>query len=320
MMAREKESQAEIKDLKKENEELKKRLQFEALKLQPFPYQGSKRKQTPLILELFPANVQCLYEPFAGSAAVSIAAEYYHMSEKCIINDIYKPLADLWKAILLDPEMLSKKYSKMWYLQQENHVDFYKKVRARFNVQHDTADFLYLLIKAAKNAIRFNSNGNFNQWLDTRRMGRKPETMSHILKETNKLLKNNTQIFATDYSNILNMATTEDLVYLDPPYLGTSTNKNPRYSQGLDFNRFLKELYKLDDKNIPFILSFDGQFGDKTYGDVLPEDLHLTHLRVDTGRSAQGTLNGVAINSIESLYVSKELVSNINPLIHEEYL
>lgn len=295
-------------------------LQFEPLKLQPFPYQGSKRKQTPLILQLFPENVQTLYEPFAGSAAVSIAAEYYQMSEQHVINDIYEPLANLWEDILLDSELLSKKYTKLWYLQQENHIEFYKKIRARFNVQHDTADFLYLLVKAAKNAIRFNSNGNFNQWLDTRRMGRKPNTMANILRDTSELLKGNTRIFATDYANILNMATPNDLVYLDPPYLGTSTNKNPRYSQGLDFNRFLEELYKLDNKNIPFILSFDGQFGDKTYGDVLPEDLHLTRLRVDTGRSAQGTLNGVSINSIESLYVSKELANNVNPLIHEEYL
>ncbi|MEN2368872.1 DNA adenine methylase [Levilactobacillus brevis] len=294
--------------------------QFDSLKLQPFPYQGSKRKQAPLILELFPKNVKTLYEPFAGSAAVSIAAASYHMANKFVINDSYVPLAQLWQEIIEEPDVLSAKYAKLWTLQKPDHINFFKDVRQRFNTSHKTDDFLFLLAKAAKNAIRFNNNGDFNQWLDTRRMGRKPETMRDSLYETSTLLHGKTKILATDYANVLEKATTEDIVYLDPPYLGTSKKSNPRYYKGLDFERFLLELHELDNRNIPFILSFDGQFGAKTYGAALPDDLHLIHLKVDTGRSAQGTLNGVSVKSIESLYVSKELTQNINPLIHESYV
>ena len=40
---------------------------------QPIPYQGSKRKTAPAILENFPSQVSRIVEPFAGSAAISIA-------------------------------------------------------------------------------------------------------------------------------------------------------------------------------------------------------------------------------------------------------
>ncbi|NEN23891.1 DNA adenine methylase [Cryomorpha ignava] len=37
------------------------------------PYQGSKRTLAPLILKYFPERVDRLIEPFAGSAAITIA-------------------------------------------------------------------------------------------------------------------------------------------------------------------------------------------------------------------------------------------------------
>src|SRR5438445_6593435 len=41
---------------------------------QPFPYQGSKRNLAPAILGFFPEGVGTLIEPFAGSAAITLAA------------------------------------------------------------------------------------------------------------------------------------------------------------------------------------------------------------------------------------------------------
>ena len=40
----------------------------------PIPYQGSKRNLAPDILRYFPETFDVLYEPFAGSAAMTIAA------------------------------------------------------------------------------------------------------------------------------------------------------------------------------------------------------------------------------------------------------
>ena len=40
----------------------------------PIPYQGSKRRLADQILRYAPTPIQTLYEPFAGSAAITLAA------------------------------------------------------------------------------------------------------------------------------------------------------------------------------------------------------------------------------------------------------
>jgi DNA adenine methylase len=43
---------------------------------QPIPYQGSKRNIATQILRYAPRSIERIIEPFAGSAAVSVAAAY----------------------------------------------------------------------------------------------------------------------------------------------------------------------------------------------------------------------------------------------------
>ncbi|NCO32753.1 MAG: hypothetical protein GW893_02625 [Armatimonadetes bacterium] len=65
----------------------------------PIPYQGSKRNIAPDILGYFPPKVHALHEPFAGSAAVSLAAAARGLAEQYWLNDLNKPLMDLWATI-----------------------------------------------------------------------------------------------------------------------------------------------------------------------------------------------------------------------------
>jgi DNA adenine methylase len=48
---------------------------------QPIPYQGSKRNIATQILKYVPWGTKRIIEPFAGSAAVSIAAAYRGLAE-----------------------------------------------------------------------------------------------------------------------------------------------------------------------------------------------------------------------------------------------
>jgi DNA adenine methylase len=61
---------------------------------QPIPYQGSKRLLAPLILRHFPAHVVRLVEPFAGSAAISIAVAARRMADQFWLNDANPALID----------------------------------------------------------------------------------------------------------------------------------------------------------------------------------------------------------------------------------
>ena len=69
----------------------------------PIPYQGSKRNLADDILRYFPAHVEVLHEPFAGSAAISLAAAAQEKANRFHINDLNKPLVDLWRAAGYEP-------------------------------------------------------------------------------------------------------------------------------------------------------------------------------------------------------------------------
>ena len=65
----------------------------------------------------------------------------------------------------------------------------------------------------------------------------------------------------------------------------------------------IEALAILNEKQIPFILSYDGFCGDRNYGDPLPESM-AHQILLDVGRSSQATLNGRDDVTIESLYLS----------------
>ena len=106
------------------------------------------------------------------------------------------------------------------------------------------------------------------------------------------------------------MAEEGDLIYMDPPYQGTSNKQNSRdnrYIQGVDFDEFVKALEELNRREIDYIVSYDGMTGEKVIGKSLPDHLGLTHLLIHAGVSAQSTLNGKKEITYESLYLSNGL-------------
>lgn len=86
---------------------------------------------------------------------------------------------------------------------------------------------------------------------------------------------------------------------------------DPRYFSGIDFNELMQELKKLNQRNVPFILSYDGRTGKKSYGESLPKELDLYRLEIEAGRSTQSTLLGRDDITIESVYLSKNLVEQL---------
>jgi DNA adenine methylase len=74
----------------------------------------------------------------------------------------------------------------------------------------------------------------------------------------------------------------------------------------------MRELKKLNQRNVPFILSYDGRTGQKSYGQNLPEELGMYRLEVDAGRSTQATLLGRDEVTFESVYLSRNLIGELN--------
>lgn len=273
----------------------------------PIPYQGSKRLIAPTILALCPRHVSRLVEPFAGSAAVSIAAAFRRQAASFWLNDAHAPLIGLWREILNRPKVLADAYTDLWESQQGRERVFFDEVRTRFNRQHDAADFLYLLARCVKAAIRYNSAGEFNNTPDNRRLGARPAEMRRRINGAATLLARRTRLTAADYKRVLADCEGGDLIYMDPPYQGVCGDRDQRYAPKMMHDQFCCELECLNRRGLMYVVSYDGRTGDKQYGEPLPADLCLLHLEIRVGRSTQATLLGRSCVTYESLYLSPSL-------------
>ncbi len=274
----------------------------------PIAYQGSKRRLAPIILDYLPDNVDTLFEPFCGSAAVSLAVARATKARRIQLSDSLDSLARLWRSIIDKPVFVADRYETIWKAQKNDPRAHYDKVREEFNLDRDPAKLLFLLARCVKNAVRFNAAGDFNQSPDKRRTGTHPQRMRQNIVGASALLKGRSRVTAGDYTAAFEAATAKDVVYMDPPYQGTSGERDQRYHQQLDRDRFIDDLDRLLVRGVRVIISFDGRCGHRTYGLELPASLGLKKLEIHAGRSSQSTLNGEDADTFESLYVSPELL------------
>jgi len=276
-------------------------------------YQGSKRKLAPQILPYMPVHAKRMVEPFCGMASMTLAASQKGFADEYWLNDLNKDVAGVLRAAIDEPERLTAEYARVWGEQFDwdgGHVEHYLHVRDEYN--HGRADdgmFLYLVARVAKGAIRYSANG-MNQYVDRRRHGTKPSTMEKNIMTVSALLHGRTRVTSMDYKDVLAECVTSDIVYMDPPYQGTSGKKDSRYIAGVSVDELEGELHSLDARGVPYILSYDGTCGDKSYGRDLDPTLRCRKLMLDAGRSSQATLIGLKATTYEALYVSDRLESN----------
>lgn len=277
----------------------------------PIPYQGSKRAIARHILPYIPSTTKRLVEPFAGSAAVSLAVACRNKADSYWLNDLNEPLANLWSIIINDPEKVATTYKRLWTAQHGNEAEYYKEVRAKFNKTQKAEYLLYLLARCVKAAVRYNTNGEFNQSPDNRRKGMKPSTMTAQIQGASSLLRYKTKVTSFDFRDLLTELTSEDLVYMDPPYQGVCSNRDRRYIGSLEFDSFVAFLEGLNAKGVSYIVSYDGRTGNKKFGKTLPASLNLVHEEINAGKSSQATLLGRSAETFESLYLSPALIQRL---------
>lgn len=276
---------------------------------QPIPYQGSKRLLAPRILAFVAGQrFRRLYEPFAGSAAITVAGAYQNIADEFIISDSLYALIGIWRAILASPRELSEAYDRIWRGQLGDPATYYNTVRDEFNVDADPVKLLYVLARCVKNAPRFNRQGDFNQSPDHRRLGMNPEKMRRQIQGASVLLRKRTTALCTSFEDALVSASPQDLVYMDPPYEGTTVGTDTRYHQGVERQRLIEVLQDLHRRGVPYLLSYDGQCGGKVYGSPLPESIGAARITLNAGRSTQATLLGRTAETVESLYISRQLM------------
>jgi len=277
----------------------------------PIQYQGSKRGLAPLILRYLPSKMERLVEPFAGSAAVSIASAAHGRTKTYWLNDFNKPLAELLGLIINHPGELAEAYREIWSAQKPDSIEHYYQVRERFNRSHDPKEFLYLLARCVKGSVRYNTEGLFNQSPDKRRSGTQPDTMKRNIFGVSALLCGKTIVSSYDYRDVLANVANTDIVYMDPPYQGVCGDRDSRYFTGISIADFVAALSDLNRRDVKYAISYDGRTGQKTFGERLPSHLNLAHIELEAGRSTQATLLGRDAITVESLYLSAPLSEEV---------
>lgn len=273
----------------------------------PIPYQGSKRALASSIFQFVPTEIETWYEPFCGSAAMTVYAASRGAAQKYVIGDSLEPIVKLIKNIVEDPGLVSSQYQKIWLGQGNDNPGYFNEIRDRYNEFGDSIDLLYLICRCVKNAVRFGVSGRFTQSHDKRRLGVNPKKMHEAVHGMSRILQGKVEYRCGDWLETLADVTPADFVYMDPPYFGTSEGRDKRYFSQLSQASLIEGLRSLNCRHVRFALSYDGMTGGREYAPPLPDDLLLVRKLLHAGRSSQSTLNGKSEDTIESLYLSTGL-------------
>jgi DNA adenine methylase len=259
-------------------------------------WSGSKRSIAPHLSLLVPPAAR-FFDPFVGGGAILP----YRKAPFAVAGDTVPELISLWKLIRDHPQDLIDEYTRSWKrLQEEGHTVFYE-IRSRFNEHRAPTDFFFLSRTCVNGLIRFNGSGDFNNSLHHTRPGIAPHRIAIILSKWSAAVSA-VEFEPRDYRDTLCRASAGDVAFLDPPYAATRGRYHP---QNFDAGAFYETLDDLNKRGVQWILTYDGQAGERTYQTELPDNLWRHRFVAPTGRSPFTRLMKTSLDTVvESIYVN----------------
>lgn len=191
----------------------------------PIKSQGIKTKLIPWINAVVPQKTGKWVEPFLGTGVVAFNSGF----QSALLNDTNPHIIQFYKKIKSN-EITPFKVRE--YLEEEgenlrnagdNGYDHFRLIRDRFNTNFDSLDFLFLSRAGFNGMMRFNRKGKWNI-----PFCKKPErfSKSYVTKIVNQVtkvqdvIKPNWEFHNKQFSEIIPLATKDDIIYCDPPYYG----------------------------------------------------------------------------------------------------
>ena len=180
-------------------------------------YQGGKTRELPLIKSLLPRKYDTVLEPFCGGAAVSFA-----LADRCILNDMNDALINMYRQVS-HPQSFHEVFSHVNWLKTLEHDDLsveYYKARDYINGTHVdpyTWAISYITVRQLcfSGMERYNKAGKFNV-----PYGHYKKFSCNLDWNHMKFLhQSGSSIYHGDFEPIFDMATEDDFIFIDPPYL-----------------------------------------------------------------------------------------------------
>jgi DNA adenine methylase len=225
----------------------------------PIKSQGIKTKLVPWIKKVAPEVKGRWIEPFLGTGVVAFNSGY----KKAILSDTNPHIINFYKSV---QEHLITVSAMKQYLEQEgkllreadnNGYEHYLTVRTRFNEgDHSPYDFIFLSRAGFNGMMRFGSKGNWNI-----PFCKKPNrfAQAYITKIVNQLSvvsqiiqpEPDWQFYNQNFSEIIPLATDNDIIYCDPPYYGRHVDYYNGWTEKDEENLF----HLLSETKAKFVLS-----------------------------------------------------------------
>ncbi len=198
---------------------------------------GGKFKLAPFIAANLPSQSRKrLIEPFAGSAALSLALEF----DAYLLNDTNTDLIGLYQTLKKEKQGFID-YAKSFFIPENNQEILFYELRERFNASQETFEraalFIYLNRHAFNGLCRYNSKGEFNVPFGRYAAPYFPEAeMQSFVTKSDRI-----ELICGDFQTALILAGEDDVVYCDPPYVPLSETAS--------FTTYAKGGFDLDDQN-----------------------------------------------------------------------
>lgn len=193
----------------------------------PIKSQGIKTKLVPWINDVvnLAQPTGRWIEPFLGTGVVAFNSGF----ENAILNDTNPHIINFYKSIqngIITPttvkqylEIANEKLSSA----DENGYVYFREVRDRFNKEFEPLDLLFLSRAGFNGMMRFGGKGNWNI-----PFCKKPNRFakSYTTKIVNQVMNvkevmNKNWVFTNkNFTEIIPLATKDDIIYCDPPYYG----------------------------------------------------------------------------------------------------
>ena len=195
-------------------------------------YRGGKSKEIKFYEKYFRIEYDRYFEPFFGGGATY----FYFEPNKAVINDLNNKLIGFYNDVKYNFNQLKLELNQLQYIYEENQLEFeelkecnpnikvnnnnenlYYEIRKEFNYPsgkylHGTV-YYFINKTAYSGMIRYNKKGEFNV-----PYGRYKNFNTNLITNKHYELLKNTDIYNLDYAKIFEMATPNDIMFLDPPY------------------------------------------------------------------------------------------------------
>lgn len=245
---------------------------------------GNKHKQAPAITSFLPSDYNRYFEPFLGTGAV-LAAMHPMFPQFGIASDVIKPLVEIMRMLQSTEgtRQLIGSYKTNWELFMPNRTRHYKRVLERYNRYPNAYDLLFIVRTCMWGIVRFTKDGILSVPMEEHRDPMHPDRFSETAPAWTKRFKYVNFAHAS-YKDIMGLAGEGDLVYCDPPYLGS---QNRLYgAHGFLFQELVTAIEGCASRGAKVALSIDGKSpGGKTVGLDIPSELFKRKFLIYTGRS-----------------------------------